>query len=273
MSRRPASSLPAGFALPTRRWSIWTSVSVLDQIAILDIIAESRHGATLWRHRKTCNPIHLNFVHVLGADAEGEGIAPGDLVVSLRNLDAFAILDKTDHRLKRLVQGSFLRQHGVRHLDNARFIMYDNLGTDGVHGPSRLLIVDLATGKETTVFPNDATPPQLRDWFTRREGQFDVSPDGRRAVVADVHAGRAFEIRLADGQVLNVFRHLHDLSKLPDFAETHGNPWFFKFRGIYYANRWTKRSSSARSSVLAKTRALHGEGEPRTAMEKYTRDD
>ena len=128
--------------------------------------------------------------------------------------------------------------------------MYDNLGTDGVHGPSRLLIVDLATGKETTVFPNDATAPHLLDWFAYIQGQFDVSPDGRRALVADVRAGRAFEVRLADGRILNVFRQLHELPKLPDFPEAlTEHPWLFYFRGIYYANRWTKRSSSAPSSL------------------------
>ena len=179
---------------------------------------------------------------MLGANAGGaDGMAPGDLVVSLRDLDAFAILDKDDRRLKKLVRGSFRGQHGVRHLDNARFIMYDNWGTDGVHGPSRLLIVDLATGKETTVFPNDATPAHLANWFTRIEGQFDISPDGRRAVVSDVFAGRAFEVRLADGQVLNVFRQIHDLSSLPGVSEElTETPWFFPLRGIYYANRWAK---------------------------------
>ena len=214
---------------------------LLDQIPVLDAIAESRYGAALWPRPHACDPTHLNFVHVLGADAGGaDDIAPGDLVVSLRNLNAFAILDKNDHRLKKLVRGSFTRQHGVRHLDNARFIMYDNLGSDGVNGPSRLLIVDLATNEETAVFPNDDTPAHLRRWFTPYSGQFDISPDGRRALIADVHDGRAFEIRLADGKVLNVFRHLHDLSKLPDFPHAlTERAWFFSLHAIYYANRWT----------------------------------
>ena len=226
---------------------------LLDQISVLDAIAESRYAATLveWR-RDPCHPVHLNFVHVLGADARGaDGIVPGDLVISMRNLNAFAILDKDGHRLKKLVRGSFLAQHGVRHLDNARFIMYDNLGTDGVQGPSRLMIVDLATGKETTVFPNDATPSHLLGWFAFQEGQFDISPDGRRALLADVFAGRALEIRLADGQVLNAFRQLHDLSKLPELPDALTEySWLFRFRGIYYANRWTERSSATPSSFL-----------------------
>ena len=210
---------------------------LLEEIPILDAIAASRHAGSLLIGVDNCDPTHLNFAHVLGEDAGGAaGVAPGDLVVSLRQLSAFGILDNGDRRLKRLVRGSFRAQHGVRHLDRARFIMFDNLGTDEVNGPSRLLTVDLATGEETTVFPNDATPEHLRDWFQAHHGQFDVSADRRRVLLTDTLAGRAFEIRLADGAVLNIFHQTHDLSSLtglPD--ELTKNAWVFRFHGIHYA--------------------------------------
>lgn len=211
---------------------------VLQEVPMLDAIIASRHAGSLVG-ADPCDPVHLNFVHVLGEDAGGApGIAPGDWVVSLRNLSAFGVLDKTDQRLKRLVRGSFHWQHGVRHLGQARFLLFDNLGTDGVHGPSRLLMVDLATGEETTVFPTDATPAHLRDWFAMQRGQFDVSADRRRALLADPAGGRAVEIRLSDANVLNVFRQVHDLSSLTGFPdELTKNAWLFHFHGIHYANR------------------------------------
>ena len=210
---------------------------VLEQIPILDKIVDSPHAGRLVGTQH-CDPTHLNFAHVLGADAGGVAdIAPGDLVVSLRNLNAFGILDKDDRRLKKLVFGGFLRQHGVRHLDRARFLMFDNLGTDGRHGPSRLLMVDLASGEESTIFPNDDTPERLRDFFSGQRGQFDVSPDGRRVLLADWRASRAMEIRLLDGRVLNVLRGLHDVSDLGFPEELATNAWFFKLNGIHYANR------------------------------------
>ena len=219
---------------------------LLEQISILDAIVQSPHAGSLVG-AEGCNPIHLNYVSVLGADAGGAaGIAPGDLVVSLRNLNAFGILDRDDRRLKRFVRGSFQQQHGVRHLEKARFLLFDNLGAAGAGGPSRLLMVDLATGEETTLFPNDGTPEHLRDWFARRRGEFDVSADRRRALLVDRMRGQAFEIRLADGEVLNVFRQLHDLSSLtgfppPGFPEALAkNAGIFEFNGIYYANRWAR---------------------------------
>ena len=219
---------------------------LLEQISILDAIVQSPHAGSLVG-ADGCNPIHLNYVRVLGADAGGAaGIAPGDLVVSLRNLNAFGILDRDDRRLKRFVRGSFQRQHSVRHLEKARFLLFDNLGAAGAGGSSRLLMVDLATGAETTLFPNDATPGHLRDFFARTRGEFDVSADRRRALLVDRMRGQAFEIRLADGEVLNVFRQLHDLSSLtgfppPGFPEALAkNAWLFRFEGIYYANRWAR---------------------------------
>ncbi len=217
---------------------------LLDEIAILDAIIASPYAGVLVG-ADDCDPTHTNFAHMLGADAGGAGgIAPGDLVVSLRNLNAFGILDKDDHRLKRLVRGSFHMQHGVRHLDKARFAMFDNYGTDGVFGPSRLLVVDLATGEEITVFPTATTPKHLLPFFQRTRGQFDISADGRRALVVDELDQRAFEIRLADGQVLTMFRQIHNLSNWPGLSATEASQlkehaWLFKFLGIHYAKGWT----------------------------------
>ena len=183
-----------------------------------------------------CAPLHLNFVHRLRADAGGTwGLAPGDLVASLRNLSAFAILDGETGRVKRLVRGSFFYQHSVQHLTGATFLLFDNWGGDGVHGPSRLLKIDLADGRETTVFPNDQTPQSLRDLFTDSSGIIDISPDRCRTMVSFTEEGVTVEVRLADGAVLNVFRSLHDVSSLEQFPEKRQQrAAVFQIKGLYY---------------------------------------
>ena len=187
---------------------------LLNAISVLDAILESPFVPSL-RFASIDDPTHLNFVHQLREDAGGAaGIAPGDLVVSLRDLDAFGILDGTSHQLKRLVRGSFFRQHSVMHLEGAKFLMFDNWGGDGVHGPSRLLMVDLANGEETTIFPNDTTPEHLRSMFSEFSGLISISPDRRRVIVTCSTEGTAVEVRLADGAVLVVYTNLHDISHL-----------------------------------------------------------
>ena len=192
---------------------------LLNAISVLDAILESPFVPSL-RFAHIRDPTHLNFVHQLREDAGGAaGIAPGDLVVSLRDLDAFGILDGTSHQLKRLVRGSFFRQHSVMHLEGSKFLMFDNWGGDGVHGPSRLLMVDLADGEETTIFPNDTTPKHLRDMFSEAIRLISISPDRRRVIVTYHAEGTAVEVRLADGAVLAVFTNLHDMSHLDSFAK------------------------------------------------------
>ena len=210
---------------------------LLEEIDILGALLESLYNGILFFQTEECDPTHLNFAHQLGADASGvEGIAPGDIVASLRNLDAFGIIDRDTRRLKRLAQGSFIRQHAVRHFEKTRFLMFDNLGTDGVHGPSRLLMVDLATGKETTLFPRDHTPARLR-WVTPVSGSLALSPDRRRVLFDETKAGRTLEVRLSDGRVLNIFRQLHDLSSVDAIPEPfRQRAWFFEHSTSNYAN-------------------------------------
>lgn len=57
--------------------------------------------------------------------------------------------------------------------------MFDNMGGDGVHGPSRTLMIDLADGWESTIFPNDSTPEYLRNLFSINRSHIDVLPDRR----------------------------------------------------------------------------------------------
>ena len=215
---------------------------LLKRINLLDALRDSPFAYLMQSTSKPvirdvlCDPLHLNFIHRLGADAGGTwGLAPGDLVASLRHLSAFAILDGESGRVKRLVRGSFFYQHSVHHLTGATFLMFDNHGHDGTHGPSRLLMIDLADGRETTIFPNDQTPQSLRNLFSKAQGAIDISPDRRRGIVAFSREGVAVEVRLADGAVLNVFHSLHDVSNLEQFPqERQQRAARFRMRGLYY---------------------------------------
>ena len=191
------------------------------EVSIFDALIESPYASLLF-HADPCNPTHVNSVHLLGEDAAGAGLEPGDLVVSMRNLSAFALLDRSTHRLKRMVRGGFMGQHSVLHFEGSRFLMLDNLGgrnADGARTVSRLLMVDAANGEETTVFPNRRTPGHLRELYTGRGGGLAVSPDRSRAMVTFSERGKAMEVRVADGAVLVVFDFLHDVSHLEEFPE------------------------------------------------------
>ena len=239
---------------------------LLKRIDLVDALVNSEFASVLLSTAAACDPLHLNFIHQLGDDAgSAPGIAPGDLVVSLRSLSAFAILDSESGRLKRLVRGSFSQQHSVQHLRGSTFLMVDNHGYGDVGGPSRLLMVDISAtifpndstpnnlghddiggpsqplmfnisdGRETTIFPNDTTPEALRSLFTRWKGNIDISNDRERAIVAFTDASVAVEVRLSDGEVLNVFTSLHDVSGIEQFSEERTKvAGRFRLHGIEY---------------------------------------
>ena len=201
---------------------------VREEISVFDAVRESRHARMIRKSGDDCDPLHLNSIDVLGEDAGGaDGLVPGDLVVSLRRLSAFAVLDRRTHRVKRLVRGGFVEQHAVLHLEGSRFLMFDNLGMDAADGGgfSRLLVVDVADGGETTIFPNAATPDRLRRvFFSSSGGDVALSPDRRRVIGTALMSGRGVEVRLADGAVLAEFDNTHDVSRLewlPDDRTTH----------------------------------------------------
>ena len=209
---------------------------VLEEIPLVDALLDSPFASVLseaaWA---PCDPLHLNFVHEVGEDAAGvPGLAPGDLVVSLRHLSAFGVLDRDTRALKRLVRGTFHRQHAVQHLDGSRFLMFDN-GNE-LRRASRLLTVDLATGEETTVFPNDATPERLRNLFSLIRGHVSVSPYRTRAIATFYGPRVAVEVRLADGALLTEFTSVHDVSRFPQFPDERATrAASYKMFGVYYA--------------------------------------
>ena len=201
---------------------------VQEEISVFDAVRESRHARMIRKSGNDCDPLHLNSIDVLGEDAGGaDGLAPGDLVVSLRGVDAFAVLDRRTHRVKWLVRGGFVGQHAVLHLGGSRFLMFDNLGMDAAAGGgfSRLLMVDVADGGEITTFPNAATPDPLRQaFFSSIGGDVALSPDRRRMIGTAFTSGRGVEVRLADGALLAEFDNAHDVSHLewlPDDRTTH----------------------------------------------------
>ena len=215
-----------------RRLSVLRALLDSPFAPVLAQTLEPRSGFT----REGCDPLHLNFVSRLGESAGGApGIAPGDLVVSLRNLSAFAILDGASGRLRRLVRGTFSWQHSVQHLEGSRFLLFDNFGGRSSPPSSRILEVDLADGEERVVFPNERTPARLRSLFTDIVGHLSLSPDRSRVLASFFEDGVAVEIRLADGEASAVLRSLHDVSGRDAYPEARASrSAAFALNGVDY---------------------------------------
>ncbi len=211
---------------------------MLEEIPVFDALLESPYALTLLNVRNPCNPIHLNFAHVLQEDTtEIDGGKPGDLVVSLRNLNAFGIIDRSNYRLKRFIRGSFFAQHSVMHLEGSKFLMLDNLG-GRKYDASRLLMVDLKDGRETTIFPSDTTPEPIKNLFTIKGGHISISPDRKRVIITFSIDGKAVEVHIADGEILTEFTSVHNASHIEHYPEERKTRAVrHVLQGMYYLDR------------------------------------
>ena len=191
---------------------------LLDEIELVPVLVQSNWSGLLPETTDPCDPLHLNYIDIVGEDADA-GLVAGDLVLSLRNLSRFIILDPSTRKIRRVVSGSFVQQHSVHHLSGPRFLLFDNRGGDHFGPASRILELDLATGRERRVFPSSQTPDEYARLFSDTAGYLDISLDRKRVLASFSHAGRAFEIDIASGRLLAVYDNLHDVSSVSDVPE------------------------------------------------------
>lgn len=209
---------------------------LLEQVSLLGVLPESP-WAPEFQRADPCSPVHASSVSLVGEDVSGlEDVRPGDVVLSLRNLNAIAILDRATYQMKRFARGTFQGPHSAKHWRGTEFVLFDGGGgrvrRDGVLDfHSRVLRIDVENGRETVVFPKD---PQRFGWRAQGGGRISIGPDRTTLIASFDGVGRAVEVRIEDGAALAQFDHLHDLAGLASVGPLAGvvrfpNP------GMFYA--------------------------------------
>jgi hypothetical protein len=154
---RPSSSNPivnAFFRVPY----IDESVSILDSDgntlsthSILQAMADSKRmrltDAVPFSDR--IDRLHSNSLDVLTEQTSRfiRGAKPGDVLLSLKNLDMLVVMDLQAERIVWALRGSWRQQHDAKMLPNGHILLFDNRGdliTE--HGRSRVLEIDPGTG-------------------------------------------------------------------------------------------------------------------------------
>ena len=83
--------------------------SVLHDLWIMDSLIKSGYPGLVYGMRDGCDPFHLNSVEVVTSEiaAHIPGVAAGDLLVSIREPSAIAILDPVDGQVKHLCRWAY----------------------------------------------------------------------------------------------------------------------------------------------------------------------
>jgi len=187
--------------------------NVLEEIPLLDALVQSGYQGLLaaragsdWDSQETCvimdqDPTHLNGIQLVNAAvaAKHPWLRAGDLLLSMRSLNAVGILDPHTRKFKWMSAGTTVMQHSpLFHGDGV--LVFDNRGGSIATGGSRLVQIDLETRGSQVVFPDPAASLPGA-FYSGVAGHLDLSGDGRVLVTLS-KAQKVWEINLKTGAVL-----------------------------------------------------------------------
>ena len=171
-------------------------------IPLYEMLVADGYGALVQGTQESCDPLHLNHVEVVGADRAAQvfGLDAGDLIFSLRNVNAVGAIDRSRQRISWLVGGRTTRQHGPRLLDDGRILIFDNMGGPLEIGGSAIVEARFGSQDMQPIFPQIPSPSEI-PFLSSYGGQIDPHPDEQRALVALTEQGAIKEVDLTSGQV------------------------------------------------------------------------
>lgn len=137
---------------------------------------------------------HLNNVEPLprALAAAFPQFAPGDLLLSLRNMNTVAVLDPRTRKIKWVMHGQFAQQHDPDFLPNGNIMLFDNLGGingDRACGRSRVLELDPKTTQVAWRYDGCGGVP----FDSERRGTVEQLSNGN-VLIAESLGGRVLEV-------------------------------------------------------------------------------
>jgi len=144
--------------------------------------------------------LHLNDIEVVPAGYPSSLFEPGDLLVSMRNIQTLVVVDPHDETIKWTYSGGFVAQHDPDFLPSGNISIFDNrphrmFQTD-VRTTSRVLELDPLTGSRRTIIGDTSE----RTFFSRITGSHSHLENGNILIVAS-QEGRLLEFT-RDGRLV-----------------------------------------------------------------------
>lgn len=131
---------------------------------------------------------HLNRVEPFPAGMRAGVFGPGDVLVSLRNVNTVFVFDGRSDRIKFISTGLFVRQHDPHFVDGDTISVFDNNNV-GSAAQSRILLLKAPEQSVQVFFEGTPAHP----FFSRILGRHQWLANGN-LLITDSCAGRAFEI-------------------------------------------------------------------------------
>ena len=144
--------------------------------------------------------LHLNDIETFPANLASDLFRPGDIMISLRNINTVLVVDSETLGVKFRTTGIFLRQHDPDFMANDVISVFDNRNLLPSTGPeerhSRIIEIDARTGEAHIVLSGRGEVP----FFTAIMGVHQRLANGN-ALVTSSREGRLLELT-ADGELV-----------------------------------------------------------------------
>lgn len=171
------------------------------------------------------DPLHLNDVDIVDSALASRlsEVSEGDIMVSLRTINAVMILDRKDKSILWSFRGPFLRQHDPEILPDGTLLVYDNRTDIGQHngavyltepqtfGYSRILRLDPTSQAIIWSYEGSVTEP----FYSSIMGKHQPLPNGN-VLVVETEGGRVFELDPEDNQI--VWEFVNNLDESTNFV-------------------------------------------------------
>jgi hypothetical protein len=178
---------------------------IKSEISVLELLRKNGLNGLLYmstlKQRDTSvkgDTMHLNDVEPFSSTMLPGVFAPGDVLVSLRNIHTVFVFTVATRKIKHVWTGDFVRQHDPDFVDGNTISVLDNNNIDSEAGgqQSRILLLSAASGERTVYYEgSDDTP-----FYTDIMGKTQWLPNGN-LLISEAMKGRAFEID-RDGRIV-----------------------------------------------------------------------
>ncbi|MGB8841675.1 MAG: arylsulfotransferase family protein [Aliidongia sp.] len=137
------------------------------------------------------NLFHANSIQVIPADVAARlpFVAEGDLLISLREMDAVVVLDPKSGAVRWAMRGPWRHAHDAELTARGTLVLFDNRGNIGEGEPSRILEVDPISGATIHSYSGGAAHP----FSSSVHGTKQLLPNGN-LLITETMGGRVFEV-------------------------------------------------------------------------------
>ncbi len=171
---------------------------ILEEISVPELLQANGLGGLLYLSTTdnltptvTGDTLHMNDAETFPAEMAPGAFAPGDIMISLRNINAILVFRENDRTVKYMAIGRFVRQHDPDFIDGDTISVFDNNNlSPGADTPqSRIVILSADDDRPEVYFQGSERQP----FFTDIMGKHQWLPNGN-LLVTESRAGRAFEL-------------------------------------------------------------------------------